>query len=474
VSDNPFEQPDDSDATVFKPTPGGRRPASRPAAPPIVRTAQPDNLSDPLGGGDTEAVLSGRAGILSVTPSSPTTSADVPVGGPGLSPLVAAANPLLQLVARLRNTAHNPDVAELRERVVREVRAFERRARDAGVPDEQVAPANYALCAAIDDVVLNTPWGAAGVWESNSLVATFHRQRRSGQGFFEVLAEMRQYPGKFLPVLEVMYLCLSLGFLGQARFSPRGPAEIDKLREETYALIMRNRAGPEQELAPHWQGVAAPYHPSRPHLPVWVAGAGALALLAGLYVWMTNDLNAASDDLYARMLAVPPQRMPEIVRAAPVTPPAQPPPDQPTTVDKLRQFLKPEIDQGLVAVLGTPSAPLIRILNQSMFPSGSATLETRSAPLLERIGTALKAEAGSVLVAGYTDNEPIRTVRFPSNFQLSASRAQAASAVIAHTIGDPARLSTEGRADADPIASNATPQGREQNRRIEITLRRSG
>ena len=82
--------------------------------------------------------------------------------------------------------------------------------------------------------------------------------------------------------------------------------------------------------------------------------------------------------------------------------------------------------------------------------------------------------AGSVQVVGYTDDQPIRTVRFPSNFQLSASRANAASTIIAETIGDHSRLSTEGRADADPIAPNTTPVGRATNRRIEIVLHRQG
>jgi len=79
-----------------------------------------------------------------------------------------------------------------------------------------------------------------------------------------------------------------------------------------------------------------------------------------------------------------------------------------------------------------------------------------------------------VRVIGYTDDQPIRTIAFPSNFQLSTARAQAASNIIAATIGDPARLTVEGRADADPIAPNTTPEGRERNRRIEVVLNRQG
>ena len=65
-------------------------------------------------------------------------------------------------------------------------------------------------------------------------------------------------------------------------------------------------------------------------------------------------------------------------------------------------------------------------------------------------------------------------MQFPSNFQLSAARAQAVRTIIARVIGDAGRVSAEGRADADALASNATQEGREHNRRIEIVLRRPG
>jgi type VI secretion system protein ImpK len=62
-------------------------------------------------------------------------------------------------------------------------------------------------------------------------------------------------------------------------------------------------------------------------------------------------------------------------------------------------------------------------------------------------------------------------VEFPSTFQLSRARANAVRAALARGLGDPARVSAEGRADADPIAPNTTVEGREQNQRVEIVLR---
>jgi type VI secretion system protein ImpK len=444
MTDNPFLEPDDGDRTVIRPMPGGRGPALRPQ--PAATPAPPPRAAVPAG----EAVE------------------HVGMGG---NPLIAAAAPLLQLLARLRNTASQPDPADLRERAVRAMRTFEQQTRDAGLPLELLRPAHYALCAALDDVVLNTPWGSTGVWDARSLVSTFHQEVRSGERFFDLLAQMRQNPGTFLPVVELMYLCMALGFQGRYRLSPRGPAELDRLREETYALIKRQRQAAEPELSPHWRGVAAPYRGARLTVPVWVAASAALAVLAALFIWLSTSLGAAAADAFAHMLQAPPPRMPQIARAAPVTPP--PPPPLPKAVDQLCKFLQPEVDQGLVTVVCNPTTPIVRIKNSGMFASGSATLEARFMPVLQQVATALKDEKGSIQVIGYTDNQPIHTLRFPSNFELSSARAEAAKAILVQTIPDPARISAEGRGEADPIASNKTPQGREENRRIEIVLHRT-
>src|SRR5262249_47600274 len=115
---------------------------------------------------------------------------------------------------------------------------------------------------------------------------------------------------------------------------------------------------------------------------------------------------------------------------------------------------------------------VVRIRNTGLFASGSATVAPGYVRLLERIGEALKAEKGPITVNGYTDNQPIKTGKFPSNYELSQSRPRTAREIIERTVGDAGRISAVGHADADPIASNATPEGREQNRRIEVVLRR--
>jgi type VI secretion system protein ImpK len=165
--------------------------------------------------------------------------------------------------------------------------------------------------------------------------------------------------------------------------------------------------------------------------------------------------------------------MPTLIRAAPTTPPPPPVAPSPTVLDRLRGFLAPEIAKGEVSVLGTVNAPIVRINNTGLFASGSASVEPTALSLLDKIGAALAREQGQVQVIGYTDSQPIHTLQFPNNLVLSQDRAKAAASVLDRSIGDQSRITAEGRGAADPIATNATPQGRALNRRIEIVLIRT-
>ena len=153
--------------------------------------------------------------------------------------------------------------------------------------------------------------------------------------------------------------------------------------------------GGRPDLSPHWRACrgALPAR-TRRRSRVWVVGQRALAALAGLFVWFSASLNAASDELFARMLRRAARRsMPtdRPGRAGAAAAAAEPEP----AVDQLCAFLKPEINQGLVTVLCTPPTPVVRIRNRGMFASGSATVEPRFVPLLDRLGARAQGRAGA-------------------------------------------------------------------------------
>jgi type VI secretion system protein ImpK len=457
MSDNPFAEPEDSDRTVVR----GPQRATQPSA-----AAQPAFEPGPLPGappvGASSPPMAGEAETIPKV---------------GMGPLAAAAAPLLDLLARMAAGVHVADPGEVRERAARGLRAFEADARGAGVSPDELRAAHYALCAALDDVALATPWGQGSVWSTRSLVSTFHQEVKAGDRFFDMLSAMQKDPGRYRQALEVSYLCIALGLQGRYRLSRTGAAELDRIREGLYQLLAQIRGPWERNLSPRWQGVDAPHRAKRGGIPTWTAAALAVAVLGLAYAWMSNALASRADDLFARLAALPPAAMPTIQRAAPPQPPAPPPPavlpavTRPTLAMRLRQFLAPEIAEGLVTVLADPNRTIVRISNRGMFPSGSATVDARFNGLLGRIGEALRDEPGAVLIVGHSDNQPIRTARFPSNFALSAARAQAAGTIIAAAEGrNPGRFTAEGRGESEPVAPNATPEGREANRRIEVVV----
>ncbi len=486
MNDNPFSEPEDSDRTIIRGPAGGRAagPAPQPPAPAFPPAAAPLPFQAPA---QAPFQPQFQAPPASSPSSLPFRSAEAGPGRAprlageaealpkvGKSPMTAAAGPLLDLLARIGAGAQatqvgNPD--ELRERAVRALQTFEADCRAAQLSDEQIRAGHYALCAALDDTALATPWGQASGWAGRSLSSTFHQDVRSGERFFDLLSGMQQEPGRYAGALEICYLCLALGLRGRYRLDARGSAELDRIREGLYQLLARVNGAWERELSPHWRGVDAPHRGPGRNVPPWVAMAVAVALLAFAYVFASNSVNSKGDLLQERLARLPPLKPPEIQREAVPVPPAAVPAEA-GPVDKLRKFLQPEITEGLVVVQGDAQRLLIRIMGRGMFESGSAELQPRFVALMNRIGGALREEPGRVMVLGHSDNQPIRTMRFPSNFQLSAARAASAKDILASAAGQAERFASAGRADTEPLAANSSAEGREQNRRIEVVLTR--
>ncbi|MGE5116644.1 MAG: type VI secretion system protein TssL, long form, partial [Betaproteobacteria bacterium] len=132
-------------------------------------------------------------------------------------------------------------------------------------------------------------------------------------------------------------------------------------------------------------------------------------------------------------------------------------------------FLESDVKAGLVQVRDSADRSVIIIKGDGFFGAGSADVEDRVLPLLGRIRAALAGVPGQVLITGHTDNQPIRSARFPSNWHLSQARADAVKALLAPDV-KPERMRAEGRADSEPVGGNATPAERARNRRVEITL----
>jgi chemotaxis protein MotB len=129
------------------------------------------------------------------------------------------------------------------------------------------------------------------------------------------------------------------------------------------------------------------------------------------------------------------------------------------------------IPPGGIATRITPDGLVISLHEAGFFPSGSAEVRPASIPMISILANTLPS--GPLRVEGHTDNVPIHTVQFASNWELSTARSTAiARLLLEHGPIDPANLAAAGYAEFHPVASNATEDGRTQNRRVDIILLR--
>lgn len=432
---------DPSDRTIIRPRgnlPGGPLPG---AAPP-TRPIPPQRAAAP--------------------PPPPPAASNANIGeflGNGRNPLVLAASPLLLLAAQLRNTASQPDVPHLHQQVVQQVRQFESRAQGAGLAPQTISAARYALCAMLDESVLNTPWGEHGGWAAKTLLTTFHGETYGGEKFFLILDRLGQDFAKHVDLIELMYLCLALGFGGRYAIEPGGRARLADIQEDLYRRIKPIRGPSADELAPHWKGIEDRRNPLIRYVPLWVIAAAGACLALAAFLYFFSKLNSESAPLSARLAQI------GFETAQPADAP------RPTAPRKsLKQLLAPQEAAGYVVVEESADGKaLVRLVSAEMFPSGGVTVGSSQIPVLNAVRDALNQVPGRVIVVGHTDDQAVRSLRFKDNYELSAERARAVVAILAQGLDNPSRLESSGAGPSQPIATPPSlPANRARNRRVDI------
>lgn len=281
---------DDSDKTVFQqPRPGMDRTQMRPS-PGRRRSASPPPR------GDAPA----RAVPGSSSPMSDTEAAYFRTTC-GLNPLVNAASTLIAVFEKTHKSMNHPDVAGLHQRLTNEIRAFEQRLRDLGLKQEIMLSARYIMCAVLDEAVLNTPWGSNSPWAQRTLLTVFHNETSGGEKFFLILERMRHTPAENIQMLELIYICLSLGFEGKFRLADRGRDQIEVIRDELFSIIRSYRGEYERSLSESWHGLGNTRRTLVDHIPTWVIAVIAASILffgySGFRYWLYETSTPVADKL---------------------------------------------------------------------------------------------------------------------------------------------------------------------------------
>lgn len=435
---DPFGDFNDVEKTIVRPSPGRRR-----QAPAVVRpTRAPQHTQD--GTQMLQAAVQGG------------------------NPLVSGAFALLSLVPKLRSTPFHDAVNMLRQRLIEGIKQFESQVLGRGVPRNQVEIAKYLLCSLLDETVLNTPWGSQSGWGHNSLSSLFYKKLVGGEEFFQILNRMKQQPSENKDLLELAYLCLSLGFEGKYRYTNNGLMTLERERQEIFLLVQRLKGDTRPSLSAHWQGIPNRQNPLIRHVPLWVLGGLAGVLLMFIYMGFAFSIRDRSDDVYDQLYAVG-QNIEEAQLSHLVHPlETKPKPaSSALSVYRLKQLFADEIARNAMDVVDGPGLRLFDV-----FQSGSTDIKAEYQSILAKIANVLRIRNAYVTIIGHTDNQRIKfSSGYKSNWHLSVARAQSTAQALAHHGLPEQQMEFEGMADKAPIAPNNTKEGRALNRRIDIHIR---
>jgi type VI secretion system protein ImpK len=214
------------------------------------------------------------------------------------NPILAAATALMTMASQLRAASTPKNSIHFSQLLIDAVREFDRNLLHTQLRHETALVARYILCSAIDESVLSTPWGISSGWAHRSLLRLFHNEANGGDRFFALLEHAIQRQHECHDLLELFYMCLSLGFEGRLHLDPRGQDKIETLRMQLFRILYSSQPR-VTELATQWRPVAAIEQVRPKKLPLHIVVIAAMTITAlgfcGLRLWLgISSENAAN------------------------------------------------------------------------------------------------------------------------------------------------------------------------------------
>ena len=168
----------------------------------------------------------------------------------GLNPLADVAGYLFSVIGKLKQLQTYRELHKLQAELMHEINAFEENIKGHGYNTEYVVVCRYVLCATIDDIISHTAWGDQGQWEPHSMLAAFNQDTQHADKFFTILDRAIKEPTHYIDLMELMYICLSLGYKGPYRVTEQSQFELEQITNTLYKHIRVYRGHFSKTLSP--------------------------------------------------------------------------------------------------------------------------------------------------------------------------------------------------------------------------------
>ncbi len=325
------------------------------------------------------------------------------------NPLLEASQPLLRALSdmpeQIVDIAH---VEILKNTLKSQINLFGVVCDEVNIPWKKMAIVRYCICTALDEAAHTAPWGLESGWSQSNLLNHFEGDNDGGNKFFLLIGRLSMNPSEFADVLEVLLRILGLGFEGRYSIIEDGDRQLTKIRQRLLTIIQSTRDTTQPVLSPHGLQPHGPARRERLIVPVRLTALCAGVLVMAAFIWCKYWLSLRGDFTTNNLYAM---------QKINVT--------QPQIKMRLRLaiLLRNEIQQQLLSVDETQKLSKVVLKGDSLFLSGSTSIQPAMANVIERVAREVRRVNGDVVIVGHTDSTPINRPGLPNNVVLSEKRA---------------------------------------------------
>lgn len=222
----------------------------------------------------------------------------------GLNPLADAAAYIFSIIGKLKQLKSYRHLNKLHKELVQEINHFQEALKNHGYSSEYILVSRFAICATLDDVIANTLWGAQGQWDNYNMLAVFNQDTMNYERFFIILERIIKDPAQYIDVMELMYICLSLGFKGPYRATEFGINQLEQITNTLYKRIRAYRGDFTKTLAPYLIKPTRSVKTTTHRIPLWLVILMTLTAILGIFVGLGYLLDTISDQAYQELMHI--------------------------------------------------------------------------------------------------------------------------------------------------------------------------
>ncbi|OGT38658.1 MAG: hypothetical protein A3F12_05980 [Gammaproteobacteria bacterium RIFCSPHIGHO2_12_FULL_38_14] len=222
----------------------------------------------------------------------------------GINPIVDAAGYLFTLLGKLKYLSDYPHpLNRLQQELTQEINLFQETIQANGCHHEFIMVCRYLICATFDDIILNTTWGTQNGWEAYSLLSSFNQDTDHHEKFFMVLDRAIKEPAFYIDLMELIYICLSIGYKGPYRSTEHNQYQLEQITNTLYKHIQNHRGQFSKSLSPlpfKGQKITAKHSPAAsPSLLItfFVTASVMMTIFIGLGYLMETISNEAFNNI---------------------------------------------------------------------------------------------------------------------------------------------------------------------------------